>query len=582
MNNHQEALTVYTAAFVDELTRLDVRHAVISPGSRSTPISMLLAGHPAIDVHINIDERSAAFFALGIAKATQEPVVLVCTSGTAAANYYPAIVEAKLSRVPLIVITADRPHELRDVGAPQTIDQIHLYASHVKWFSEMAIPSIDIGSIQYVRNVSRRAVIESRRNPAGPVHLNFPVREPLIPNMKETYYHAGRNEQVTFQLHKKSGLTVRDEEIQSLVFQLEGKKKGILVCGELHNDEFVPAIVQLAEQLQFPILADPLSQIRTASNHPLIIDCYDTFLRNEKAVKTLEPEVIIRFGAMPVSKALTLFIKQNKDISHIVVDGAAGWREPTGLATQFVDSDEVFFCRKLATAVKVQEETIWREQWQQLNKTAKTGLQAILSEQTLNEGKVFSLLEKVTPNDSYIFVSNSMPIRDCDTFLHCNESNRKIFANRGANGIDGVISTALGVSIVGYPTVLVIGDLSFYHDLNALLAAKKDHLNITIILVNNDGGGIFSFLPQAAEKNHFEELFGTPHGLDFSHVVKMYNGQFNRVTDWEQFNEAVTESFKVNGLKVIEVVTNREENVQYHRNLQKNVSQEINFVLAGE
>ncbi|WP_042345109.1 2-succinyl-5-enolpyruvyl-6-hydroxy-3-cyclohexene-1-carboxylic-acid synthase [Bacillus massiliigorillae] len=577
--NHQETLTAYTAAFIDELSSMNVKHAVISPGSRSTPISMLLLKHPTIETHINIDERSAAFFALGIAKSTREPVVIVCTSGTAAANYYPAIVEAQISRVPLIVVTADRPHELRDVGAPQAINQIQLYGQYVKWFSEMAIPEMTDSAIQYVRNTARRAAIVAKQNPAGPVHLNFPVREPLIPNMNEDYFHIGRR---ATSMHMDSFAVLEDSSIDALVKELTKKKKGIIVCGEIHDTHFADAVIELAEKLGFPILADPLSQLRTSKNQSHVIDCYDTFLRIDEAVSELHPDVIIRFGAMPVSKALTLFMKQSKEVTHIVVDGGTGWREPTGMATQMISCDETLFCRRVAEKLSPQQNHRWFELWEQLNQLTRTGLQSIQEETSMNEGKIFAELRKLLPDEANVFVSNSMPIRDCDTFFHCNETNSKVYANRGANGIDGVVSTALGVSVEGKPTVLVIGDLSFYHDMNGLLAAKMLNLNITIIVVNNDGGGIFSFLPQSSEKEYFEELFGTPHGLDFSHAVQMYGGEYTKVESWKQFEEAFVESFQKDGLKVLEVRTDREENVIKHRNLWKDVSKDIVRFLSGD
>ena len=276
--NHQEVLTTYTSAFIDELSN-SIKHVVISPGSRSTPISMLMTKHSSIETHINIDERSAAFYALGLAKATQNPVALVCTSGTAAANYYPAIVEAKLSRVPLIVITSDRPHELRDVGAPQTINQIQLYGDHVKWFSEMAVPNGDESSLVYVRNISRRAVLEAKKKPAGPIHLNMPIREPLLPDMKEDYFHAGRSNNFAND-YDMGRLEANSSNLNLLANELARKEKGLIICGEIHDKGFAKEVIRLAEQLNYPILADPLSQLRSSEAYH-IVDCYDTFLKIE-------------------------------------------------------------------------------------------------------------------------------------------------------------------------------------------------------------------------------------------------------------------------------------------------------------
>ena len=572
--NHQQVVTAYTSAFIDELSQ-SVKHVVISPGSRSTPISMLCLKHPDIEVHMNIDERSAAFYALGIAKVTSEPVALVCTSGTAAANYFPAITEANLSRVPLIVITADRPHELRDVGAPQAINQIHLYGSHVKWYCEMAIPEMTDSSVQYVRNIASRSALIANALPAGPVHLNFPIREPLLPDMKEDYFSIGR-ERVVEQLIADSGKRVASNTtITELVNILSDHSKGIIVCGQIDDEHFREQVVALAKKLQYPILADPLSQLRKSEYSHYVIDCYDTFLRVEEVIQTYNPEVIIRFGAVPVSKALTQFMKKSTKAKHIVVDGGAGWRDPIGLVTHMVYSDEALLCEQLLNKVRERSSKEWMKNWREINSITKQGLQKIAKTSEMNEGKVFTELNRLLPEKTQLFVGNSMPIRDCDTFFFNHDRQYKILANRGANGIDGVVSTALGVSVSDCPTALVIGDLSFFHDLNGLLAAKMLKRNITIIVINNDGGGIFSFLPQATEKEYFEELFGTPHGLDFSHVIKMYDGNFERIESWVQFEQALQQSFIKKGLQVIEINTNREENVAKHRELWNDVTREI-------
>ncbi|WP_050616160.1 2-succinyl-5-enolpyruvyl-6-hydroxy-3-cyclohexene-1-carboxylic-acid synthase [Bacillus testis] len=580
--NHQEILTVYTSAFVDELARMKVKHAVISPGSRSTPISLLFTKHPDINIHINIDERSAGFYALGIAKASREPVALVCTSGTAAANYYPAVVEAYYSRVPLIVITADRPHELRDVGAPQAIDQLQLYGRFAKWFCEMSLPGNREEDIRYVRNIAKRASATAKENPAGPVHLNFPVREPLLPDMQHDYFTQLRCENIQGNILESGILTLTDSSREKILSQLSGKERGLIVVGEGEGTEFAAEVKKLAETLQYPILADPLSQLRTAGDSAYIVDCYDTFLRVEEAAEFLKPEIIIRLGAMPVSKPLLLFMKAAQTATHIVVDGGSGWREPTGMGTYMVHCDETAFCRDISGHLADNEPSEWISTWQTLNAVSKNVLQTLNEVQQLDEGKVFLQLNELLPAGAALFVGNSMPIRDCDTFFHNRESNVRILANRGANGIDGVVSTAIGVSVHGQPTVLVIGDLSFFHDMNGLMAAKLLQRDITIVIVNNDGGGIFSFLPQSSEREYFEMLFGTPHGLDFSHAIAMYGGQFSRVKDWEQFRKAMAESLENKGLNVVEVVTNRQENVDNHRKLWNVVSQEIKEVIEGK
>ncbi|PLT32194.1 2-succinyl-5-enolpyruvyl-6-hydroxy-3-cyclohexene-1-carboxylic-acid synthase [Bacillus sp. V5-8f] len=582
--NDRKALTAYTASFIDELALNHVKHVVVSPGSRSTPLALMLAEHPDITVHINIDERSAGFFALGLAKALREPVGMVCTSGTATANYYPAIIEAYYSRVPLIVLTADRPHELRDVGAPQAINQIHLYGKHVKWFVEMALPEESEEMVRYSRTIGSRAVATATQEPAGPVHLNFPFREPLVPFMDEAKKFREGQQVSTSTVNVHGGeLVLSPEALHSVVKLIEGSRQGIIVCGELESDEKRAAIISLSKMLSFPILADPLSQLRSGSqNVNNIIDCYDTFLRDEHASKLLAPDLVLRFGPMPVSKSLLLFLKKHKGAKHLVVDSGGGWREPAGLVSDMIYSNEVLFSKGVCAAIQTKGNTSWLERWKKLNVATKGALQTILDEDELSEGKLFLILQDLMPNSSHLFVGNSMPIRDLDTFFFTGKKKIRTFANRGANGIDGVVSTALGVSTVLDNTVLVIGDLSFFHDMNGLMAAKLQKANITILLINNDGGGIFSFLPQASEKEYFETLFGTPHGLDFSHAVALYGGNYTKAESWSEFAYAFTNSFAIPGLKVIEVQTVRDSNVVKHRELWSFVSQEIKQSLFEE
>ena len=349
--NDRDALTAYAASFVDELAQNEMKHVVVSPGSRSTPLALLLVEHPDIKVHINVDERSAAFFALGLAKALKEPVGLLCTSGTAAANFYPAVIEAFYSRVPLIVLTADRPHELRDVGAPQAIDQIHLYGRQVKWFVEMALPESTDEMMRYARTIGARAVATAATEPAGPVHLNFPLREPLIPNLEEAKEYR-QNKLAPAVLIDSGERSLSASQLEAVIATLSQAKQGIIVCGELPQPEMKEAIVALAAKLGFPLLADPLSQLRSGSHDKaVIIDTYDTFLRDEAAKAAFKPVVILRFGAMPVSKPLLLFMKKQKQAITLVVDGGAGWREPAGLATNMIYCEEKDFCQRVGEKI---------------------------------------------------------------------------------------------------------------------------------------------------------------------------------------------------------------------------------------
>ncbi len=555
---------------------MGVRDVVISPGSRSTPLALIMLEHPQLTTHMLVDERSASFFALGIAKATHRAVVLVCTSGTATTNYFSAVVEARYSRVPLIVLTADRPPELREVGAPQAIDQTHLYGHHAKWFVDMALPEDTTPMLRYASMMATRAVTIAESTPAAAVQINFPLREPLIPQMEIDTWEKVRTE--TEDIYFESGtVQLNSEQLHNLRKYLEPYKKGLIVCGDMCWRDGGASVTNLATALQYPILADPLSNLRSGThNKEYVIDAYDALLKNEEICAEFVPDVIIRFGAMPVSKPFLLLLKKY-EVQQIVIDPALGFRDPVFTTSHLVQSDEVEFCKKMIGVLEPKNKTNWCEQWQMCNEVAKKELLHL--EERLFDGRVFLELLELTNEETILFVGNSMPIRDADTFFMNNEKKIMVLANRGANGIDGVVSSALGATRANKRTILVIGDLSFYHDLNGLLVAKIEQLNITIILMNNNGGGIFSFLPQATEAKYFEETFGTPLHLDFSHTVAMYSGTFVRVTSWDDFRKSVTASFTQGGLHVIEVPTIRSENVIEHRRLWGNVSESVKKVL---
>ncbi|MCV9888987.1 2-succinyl-5-enolpyruvyl-6-hydroxy-3-cyclohexene-1-carboxylic-acid synthase [Metabacillus halosaccharovorans] len=577
-----DSLTRFVASFVDELTRLGVNKAVISPGSRSTPLAMLMAEHPKLSCYMNIDERSAGFFALGLAKEKKKPVVLVCTSGTAAANYYPAIVEARYARVPLIVLTADRPHELRDVGAPQAIDQLQMYGNYPKWFVDVALPEEEVGMYRYVRTIAGRAFAISASYPAGVVHLNFPFREPLIPNLGLPNLWEAEDDRPSY-LHTIQGLPqLAKSQIKDIADIMKGISKGLIICGEQNDSEFITTVKELSGKLKYPILADPLSQLRTGkSDKRGIIEGYDSILKDPEMINILKPELIIRFGPMPVSKPLMLMLKNNPDITQIIVDPSEEYRDPTLNASHMIVCNHTKFCEDLSGILEERVSNQFYDDWILSNTIFQDMIEHKLGHiNDLFEGKIVRELQHVLPDGSCLVVGSSMPIRDVDTFFRNTDKEIRVLANRGANGIDGVVSTALGISAVSTePAFLLIGDLSFFHDFNGLLAAKMNNLDLTIILVNNDGGGIFSFLPQSKEEKHFETLYGTPIGIDFSKVVDMYQGEYEKINSWDELHTYFQDKWSNRGLKVIEIETNRTTRVNIHRELLDHVSQEIRKVL---
>lgn len=572
---HIESLTRYYAHFIDELTHQGVHDIVISPGSRSTPLAMLAVENKHVREWILVDERSASYFALGLAKQTNRPVALICTSGTAAANYYPAVIEASHGRVPLIVLTADRPHELRDVGAPQAMNQLNLYGDFVKQFYEMSLPEATDAMLNYVRNRAQRAVLYAMEGNPGPVQLNFPIREPLTPDLTlpNLFNETAEIRQNKPEIGKR---LIDSSAIDSFTKVLQSKKRPVIVCGPQTDKNLSEAIVNLSERLDIPIIADPLSQIRsTKINQTRVIDSSDAFLKSKTIRENLAPDMIIRFGSMPISKSYLFYITENKDASHYVIDSTSDVREPTNQQVNYLITDgELFIDAVLKKEIEINV-AAWTNKWIRYNDLARKELRKENHGRLTESGAIQTVLKNI-PNQSELFIANSMPVRDLDTFYEVDEKNVYIYGNRGVSGIDGVVSTALGIAAASKKSVtLVIGDLSFYHDLNGLLAAKHYKIDITILLINNDGGGIFSFLPQAEEGQHFEKLFGTPLGIDFSHSVLMYGGSYLLIKETEDLSAALTKSYLTPGLKVIEIQTNREENVKWHQDLWKKVEQTI-------
>lgn len=574
--DHIEALTRYVAHFVDELVKGGLTNVVISPGSRSTPLAMMMCEHKDIKEWVMVDERSAAFFALGMAKETGKPVALLCTSGTAAANYYPAIVEAHYGRVPLVVLTTDRPHELRDIGAPQAIEQIKMYGDYVKWFHEVALPEDTPQMLSYIRNKAMRAVHVAKEGNPGPVHLNFPFREPLVPDFsidglwKET---TERAEQTNFNGTKQ----LSAEELFNLSQQMVDLQDGVIVCGPQMDEKLAQSVVKLASTLNIPILADPLSQLRAGKHDKAqIIEGYDAILRNQSIRKRLKPAYIIRFGAMPVSKSYLLYENEHQEVPKFIIENNEGFRDLTGVASTFIYAESKSFCDSLVGCIDhVKTSTEWLEKWQQFNQIVKRNLTES-STSSIAEGEAVQILLERMPTESTLYVGNSMAVRDVDTFFMTTDDSIFVLANRGTNGIDGVVSSALGAAATSTKRVtLIIGDLSFYHDLNGLLAAKQYALNITILLVNNNGGGIFSFLPQAQEEKHFETLFGTPLNIEFQPMIEAYGGKYSIARSKEELKEKFAESYQSSGLSVIEVKTNRQENLIWRQQKWQTIEQEL-------
>ena len=571
-------------ALVEGLAAGGLRDVVMCPGSRSGPLAITFAGSTAIKTWVHLDERSAGFFALGIAKGSRRPAVVMTTSGTAAANLLPAVVEARLMGVPLVVITADRPPELVDWGANQTIEQTGMYGVHVKWAADLPVPEVNVRLTDYASAIGRRAYATAAGYPSGPVHLNVPFREPLAPvaitgEEMEVSGGGGILDGV-----EVGGLQDGWEAGREFGARVGGVERGLIVCGPQSNPELAGAVSEAARSLGYPILADPLSQVRCGT-HDLsqVIGFYDLMLRDQGLWERIEPEVVLRFGAWPTSKSLGTFLARFRDARHVLVP-ETGWPDPHHLASDVVQVDPVTFCRGMIAGGGGREgESRWLDEWVGLSRSVGEGVEGHMAGiNELFEGKIFHEIQEHIPEPAILFAGNSMPVRDMDTFMPASERNIRVMGNRGASGIDGVVSTALGAgSGAGVPVVAVVGDLSFFHDITGLLMTRNSEINATIVVVNNDGGGIFSFLPQAEHPAHFEKVYGTPHGLTFGSVAELYGLEYTRVSTWEEFGEAVVRGTSDIGTSIIEVPSSRERNVVLHREAWAAASDALRSVERG-
>ncbi|HYR04045.1 MAG TPA: 2-succinyl-5-enolpyruvyl-6-hydroxy-3-cyclohexene-1-carboxylic-acid synthase, partial [Nitrososphaerales archaeon] len=545
-----------------------VKNVIICPGSRSTPIAIALAKRAGdIRLWVLYDERSAAFFALGMSKSSSTPVAIVCTSGTAAANLLPAIAEAKLARVPIVAVTADRPPESRDFGGAQTIDQVNIFSSHVKWFQDMPVASDLDSLIRYSRLVGARASATATSAPQGPVQVNFSFREPLFsdPALVRTG-DAPSDGTVTVAGTKTYA---DDGVVQQVAGRLRAVSRGVIVAGP--GDYGAPLrneLSKLSERLGWPILADVLSNLRQdGALLSGLVRCYEPLVRSED-FKSKRPDYVIRLGGVATSKELNSFCREARTI---LLDDGNGWRDPDFQASTMIfgDLDHSVACMNQALEGAPAPDAEWLDLWLRADAEAERTTGSLMERMHEPfEGKLFHLLSKnlSPPSLLTVFVGSSMPVRDLDYFFLRGSKNIRFFANRGANGIDGVVSTAMGVSALEGDVLLILGDISFYHDMNGLLASKLHQLNATIVVVNNRGGGIFSFLGQhSLPKDLFEQLFGEAHDLDFSGVRLIYGGEFHRVADWNSFNRVLASSIERTGLRVIEFMApDRERNLELH------------------
>ena len=570
--------TALASAMVEELARSGVRRAVLSPGSRSTPLAVALWRQPAIEVAVILDERSAGFFALGTALATGIPAAVLCTSGSAAANLHPAVVEADEAAVPLIVLTADRPPELRDIGAGQTIDQLKLYGEAVRWFCEVGTHEADDDGLLHFRSVACRAYAAALGDPRpGPVHLNVSWREPLAPvpvagqvSATDPLALEGRGDaplHVVAPTWSRAGESLLDD----LAERIESSPRGLIVAGRQPDPSLAGPIAELAAAAGFPILAEPTSQLRRGPHdRSLLVTAYDAIVRERPA--ELQPELVIRVGDLPTSKPLRQWLAAIEGLDQIVVDPTGQWREPTRRAATVVRAEPLATSRSLTERLlrmrpgsAAVEGSPYAAGWLQAERAVRDAVDERLeSLDELSEPGVWLALGRALRDGDSVFTASSMPVRDLEAFLRPGPEGVRFASNRGANGIDGLVSTAAGLTAAsGSRTWAVLGDLALFHDIGGL-AAVKHAPELRLIVIDNGGGGIFHFLPQAEAmpETEFEELLGTPAGRDPADAADLVDLSVTVPDTPRELDEALSGE-----ARMIVVRTDRARNLELHREL---------------
>ncbi|MEH1980361.1 MAG: 2-succinyl-5-enolpyruvyl-6-hydroxy-3-cyclohexene-1-carboxylic-acid synthase [Nostoc sp.] len=561
----------------ETLKRLGLTCAIICPGSRSTPLAIAFAQQvPDIEAISILDERSAAFFALGQAKATGRPVVVVCTSGTAGANFYSAVIEAKESRVPLLLLTTDRPPELRDCHSGQTVDQLRLYGNYPNWQTELALPSADLGMLAYLRQTVIHSWERAQTPTKGPVHLNIPFRDPLapVPDGTDLSYLRSQFHPEDFFAGIANPFPIPHAQCP-IPKEWKECDRGIIIAGVAQPsqpEEYCRAIARLSQTLKWPVLAEGLSPVRNyAELNPYLISTYDLILRNQQLAKQLAPEIVIQVGEMPTSKELRTWIDATQSRRWVIDPSDQNLDPLHGRTTHLRISVEDI----KAEEINLSFSSDYGKQWCD----AETKVRLVV-DQTMGkidemiESKAAWLISQILPPGTPLFIANSMPVRDVEYFWKPNNLGVRSHFNRGANGIDGTLSTALGIAHRQQSSVMLTGDLALLHDTNGFLIRNKFVGHLTIVLINNNGGGIFEMLPVAKFDPPFEEFFGTPQDIDFAQLCATYNVQHELITSWQQLQQRLN-PLPDTGIRVLELRTNRKADAKWRQDKLRNFAADI-------
>lgn len=578
---------VLLRAFVDELARCGMRAACTSPGSRCAPLVLTLAREPRVRCFSHVDERCSGFFALGLAKASGLPVAVACTSGTAAAELLPAAVEAREARVPLLLLTADRPPELRESGAGQTIDQLKLFGDAAKWFFEVGVQDAGPQRLRWIRTLACRAYWRTLEGRPGVVHLNFPLREPLVCEEELPADRSARREGRPYVRRAPGGLA--DGEAMKSLYELAASaKQGVVVAGRDERAGRQPlgptgprslgeAAAAFAAAAGWPVLADPLSGARRGG---AAVAHYDALLRDEAFAASVQPDLVIRVGDVPTSKPLREWLAGLDDARQVALDAEGSWQDPASVLSDSLALDPATALSELATVPPVADDD-WLPAWRSADERAAAAILGAVGDGVLSEPAVAAELGVLLPDVATLFVASSMPVRDIETFWPIRPDPPRVLCNRGANGIDGIVSSAFGAAAdeVG-PVVLLIGDVALAHDIGGLLAARRLGLKLTIVLLDNGGGGIFDFLPvsratMALADDAYTRHIATPTGLDFAGAAALYGLEHERAGELSELRSALERSLAREGSSIVEVKTDRRANVVLHARVWEAVSKAL-------
>jgi 2-succinyl-5-enolpyruvyl-6-hydroxy-3-cyclohexene-1-carboxylate synthase len=573
---------LWATLIVEELVRSGVDFFCVAPGSRSTPLVAALAASEKAQSLVHFDERGTAFAAVGHARATGRPAAWITTSGTAVANGLPAVVEAATDGVPMILLTADRPPELRQTGANQTIDQPDIFGDYVRWRFDLPAPEEGVDPAMVLTTIDQ-AVYRARRAPSGPVHLNLMFREPFLPGPDEDPEELAvltrwRESGEPYTRYAATKPSVDSGEVERLWDALRPAERGLVVAGRLPSCKQGEAVLRLAESLGWPLLPDVGSQIRLGATSKNLVALYDALLASEPFKEAHAPQAVLHVGGRAVSKRLEQFLARSRPDPYVVVRENPFRLDPGHRVTHSVESDVMGFCAALAQAAERRPpatDESWMAAWRGASEWVDDYLERSLAEtRDLNEPLVARLVSRHVSEGHALCVASSMPIRDLDAFAAPDSAPVPVIANRGASGIDGSVATAAGYARgSGRPLTLLIGDLALLHDLNSLAMLRE--LPVVVVVLNNDGGAIFSFLPVASHEEFFEPYFGTPQGLSFEHAATMFGLGYERPGTATEFVETYRAACARNTPALIEVRTDREENVALHRELLAGISTAI-------